>query len=97
MPEYFDDESWVGIEAEFHLGLPADTVAKGEWIYNWATYPSSEEVYDSTTDTWTTETTNYSLACAIRAGGDYAMVMNFEGSGDLRWESQANYYSTILD
>ena len=79
------------------MHVPKDSIAKGEWIYQWSTYPSMEEVFDETTQEWTTQTTNYSIACAIQAGMDAAMVMHFSGTGDLLWESTAsnNYQATM--
>ena len=83
LPEYFEDDSRIGLEAEFSLSLPSDAVTKGEWLMSWVSLPTYETVWDETTETDTTVTTNYSLACAIQAGMDAAMVMNFEGSGSM--------------
>lgn len=76
-------------------------MSKGEFLYNWISFPYEEtyETYDETTDVWNTETTttNYSLACAMQVGGVSSMVMNFEGDGNLFWESKSrpNYDNTM--
>ena len=93
MPEALDDDSKVGLEAEFQLWIPSESAPdKGTFLFNWATFPYEEEYEEcdeSTGEcTWTTETTNYSLACVNTAEtGDMARVMNFEGPGDLLWET----------
>lgn len=78
--------------------MPAGHVSKGEFLYNWISFPyEGEETYDETTAEWSSTTTNYSLACAMQVGGVSSMVMNFEGSGDLFWESTTrdNYQNTM--
>lgn len=79
----------IGLEASWTLHVPKDTIAKGEWIYQWSTYPVTEELWDDSTQSTYTQTTNYSIACAIQAGMDAAMVMNFEGPSALNWDSSS--------
>ena len=95
LPESYEDNSRVGIEAQFSVHLPTDAVAKGDWLMSWVTLPTYETVYDETTGDYTDSTTNYSLACIIQAGLEETFVMNFEGSGSMWYD--ANNPVSLMD
>jgi hypothetical protein len=90
LPEYYDEDSRVGIEAKFELGLPVSTVNQGEWLASWVTFPTYSTVWDEENQTDYEVTTNYSLACVIQAELDEAYVMNFEGEGSMWYDDNAN-------
>ena len=96
LPEFYDEESMVGVEVNFSTHLPKDHVAKDEWLASWISYSSTEEVetVDSTgASTWVTETYHYGLACAANAAEGVAEAMEFDGDPSY----EANMQKTLQE